>query len=74
VRDFVRKLNFGFRLGWPMAKLPVRDERSSAIPQTLVIAPADESSVIGRDIREAIALIVTLVNPRGSLRRAEGRN
>src|SRR5258708_32904879 len=40
VRDFVRKLNFGFRLGWADGETArTLMNGSSAIPQTLVIAP-----------------------------------
>jgi thiol-disulfide isomerase/thioredoxin len=40
VREFVRKLNFGFRLGWAdNATAHTLMNGSSAIPQTLVIAP-----------------------------------
>ena len=40
VRDFVHKLNFGFRLGWADRETArTLMNGSSAIPQTLVIAP-----------------------------------
>jgi thiol-disulfide isomerase/thioredoxin len=40
VRDFVRKLNFGFRLGWADSETAhTLMNGNSAIPQTLVIAP-----------------------------------
>src|SRR4029077_7863802 len=40
VKDFVRKLNFGFRLGWADRETArTLMNGSSAIPQTLVIAP-----------------------------------
>lgn len=40
VREFVRKLNFGFRLGWADdATARTLSNGSRAIPQTLVIAP-----------------------------------
>jgi len=46
VRDFVRKLNFGFRLGWADRETAgTLMNGSSAIPQTLVIAP--DGRVIG---------------------------
>lgn len=46
VRDFVRKLNFGFRLGWADPETAhTLMNGSSAIPQTLVIAP--EGRVVG---------------------------
>jgi thiol-disulfide isomerase/thioredoxin len=46
VRDFVRKLNFGFRLGWADRETArTLMNGSSAIPQTLVIAP--DGRVVG---------------------------